>query len=306
MNPDPANDASEQQKNKLRGDALMRLHRHKEAIQYYVKALGQSPQMDAVVHADIALCWNARRQYGRAERSAKEALSSFPEFAWAWYVLAIVQKNQGNHRKAVESNNVALRLNPADTNAIAFRIHRLCDKSNFKMAETEFKRALASFPENQDILHAAVRNCISSNQLKRAKQFLDTSMRINPESSDAQYYMGCYWSSMKEYKAAEDCYREALRLDPTSDNVQERLRKLQPIRMRPVGTHEAALMFISTMIYALFYFLGYFPFSLLSDHDRAALLLLIPFVPVVIYAIYDHLEEKKKRTDTNAQYSDSE
>ncbi|MBV8488107.1 MAG: tetratricopeptide repeat protein [Planctomycetaceae bacterium] len=118
----------------LKGEALRRLNRHREAINSLERAYCLSPG-DSRVALALAWCYKRTNKLAQAIDALEHARRSHPESALLHYNLACYWSLAGNHGKALSELRTALDLEPDLRN-------RLADEQDFQLLRgtPEFER----------------------------------------------------------------------------------------------------------------------------------------------------------------------
>jgi tetratricopeptide (TPR) repeat protein len=125
----------------LKGEALRRLHRHREAINSLETAYSLCPG-DSRVALALAWCYKRTNKLAQAIDALEHARRSHPESALLHYNLACYWSLAGNHGKALSELRAALDLQPDLRNLLA-------DEEDFHLLRgtPEFERlAMGSTP----------------------------------------------------------------------------------------------------------------------------------------------------------------
>jgi tetratricopeptide (TPR) repeat protein len=136
----------------LRGIALSKLGRYKEAITSWNRCLEINPQN--------ALAWHFRgialaklERYEEAIASCDLALEINPKDGLAWYNRGIALAKLGRYKEAIASWNRCLEINPKDGLAWHFRGIALTKLGRYKEAITSWNRCLEINPEDDMAWH---------------------------------------------------------------------------------------------------------------------------------------------------------
>jgi tetratricopeptide (TPR) repeat protein len=120
----------------------------------------------------------------------------------------------GNHHKAIEDCNQALRLDPSSASAYINRGSAYDNLGEYSQAIEDFDEALRLDPDDAVAYRnrgLAYRNL---GNLHRAIEEFDQALRIDPSYADAYNSRGFTYYNLRDYRRAIQDYNQALRLDP--------------------------------------------------------------------------------------------
>lgn len=85
--------------------------------------------------------------------------------------------------------------------------------NRFEQAENCFKTLQERFPEWETPLYNLGRLYLKSKELSKAEYYIRKALKINPYSSDANFYMGLYYERSCRLKDAVKFYRASLEIE---------------------------------------------------------------------------------------------
>jgi tetratricopeptide (TPR) repeat protein len=88
------------------------------------------------------------------------------------------------------------------------------DQKKYNEAIVEYKAAIANNPRFDDAYVECADAFLMTKDLKNAKSFLRSAIKINPENAKAHNNLGCCYHELGDYEQAEIEYEIAARLDP--------------------------------------------------------------------------------------------
>jgi tetratricopeptide (TPR) repeat protein len=195
---------------------LIQQGRHTQAEEELRQSLVQQPN-DAQSHAALALCLVERQQFAEASQEAGTAIHLDPENPFVFYVQALVFRKRNRPREAETAIRQAIELAPydADYHAMAAVLH--LDERRWQAALDSAEEGLAFDPENVDCNNLRARALGQLGRPNDAQQVIADSLSRNPENSTTHALLGWTMIEKREYQAAMEHFREALRLEPESE-----------------------------------------------------------------------------------------
>lgn len=190
--------------------------RYAQASDAFRAALAEDPN-DPHAHAFLALTYSILRKDGPAMEAARQAVALEPDNPFTHYCLAQVHFNFDRHVKALEAGNEAVRLDPQgeDYHALVARTHLVRDRWNDALAATD--RALACDPQHVDSLNLRTLTLAFLGRNDEARATSLRALALAPESDETQAAAGRARLHAGDSEGALIHFREALRLDPTSE-----------------------------------------------------------------------------------------
>lgn len=196
---------------------LMQQHRLGQAADELRRQLRLDPH-EPVAHALLAICLlDDEQRLPEAQQEAELAIHLAPEYDFAFYALALTQHRQHRPKEALAAINQALALDPADADYHHI-LGQLRLESGQWQAALQAARTGLSFDGEHAGLHALEARALArQGRSQEATQAARTALGQGAERSDVQAQAG--WVALETNRPAEalDHFREALRLDPTSD-----------------------------------------------------------------------------------------
>lgn len=200
-----------------RAQLLMQQNRPDQAASELRRHLTRDPH-EPVAHALLAVCLlDEESQLPTAQQEAELAIHLAPEYDFAFYALALVQHRQHRLKEAMAAINQALALDPTDAN-----YHHLLGSLRLESgqlpAALQAARTGLSFDSEHAGLHSLEARTLSrQGRGAAASAAARAALGHGAESSSVQAQAG--WVALETNRPAEalDNFREALRLDPTSE-----------------------------------------------------------------------------------------
>jgi len=194
------------------------------------QALALDPEDDRI-HALLAICLPESKKFEEALESGRKAVGLAPDSSFSHYALAFAQYKSDAHasehqtlfstrkefQEAEASIQEAIRLDPHEGHYFALL-------SSIRLARRDWKGALVAAEQGLEIdpLDVTCTNCRATALVKlgrraEAGEALDSALAEDPEDSHTHANMG--WALLHQRKPHEalNHFKEALRLDPSSE-----------------------------------------------------------------------------------------
>jgi tetratricopeptide (TPR) repeat protein len=101
---------------KKKGDAALAAGKSGDALTFYEQAIDADPELFAAYEAAAPL-WFAAKDYDRASKRLRAAVTLDPKFAMGWYHLAFALRKKGELGSAVEAYKKFIELRPGEPDA---------------------------------------------------------------------------------------------------------------------------------------------------------------------------------------------
>ncbi|MVN77928.1 tetratricopeptide repeat protein [Hymenobacter sp. HMF4947] len=195
---------------------LLSQQRHVQAATELRRQLSLDPY-DYVAHALLAVCLLEQEEFGEARSEAELAIHLAPEYDFAFYTLALVEHRQHRTAEALAAINQALALDPTD----ADYYHLL---GSLRLASGQWQAALQAtqtglqFDAEHAGLHSLQARALArQGRRQEASDAARSALGYGSESSSIHAQAG--WVALETNHSQEALahFREALRLDPTSE-----------------------------------------------------------------------------------------
>ncbi|XP_037945522.1 protein O-mannosyl-transferase Tmtc3 [Teleopsis dalmanni] len=202
-----------------RGDILMRLNRTAQAQEVYEKALLYDSE-NADIHYNLGVVFLEQGKSAQAHVYFNKAIELFPEHEQALLNSAILlQEMGGAEARQLSRERLHKVLNKDKNNEkVYFNLGMLAmDESNFEEAEQLFKRAIHLRENFRSALFNLALLLADANRPLDAVPFLNQLIRHHPTHIKGLILLGdIYINHMKDLSAAEVCYRNILKYDPSN------------------------------------------------------------------------------------------
>ncbi len=196
---------------------LMQQNRLPQAADELRRQLRLDPH-EPVAHSLLALCLldDAQRLL-QAQEEAELAIHLAPEYDFAFYVLALVQHRRHRPQEALAAINQALALDPADASYYHLLGQLRLESGQWQAALQAARTGLSFDSEHADLHGLEARALARQGRGHEASEAARAALGHGAESSSIQAQAGWVALETNRSKEALDHFREALRLDPTSD-----------------------------------------------------------------------------------------
>lgn len=222
-----------------RGQILFDLKRYAEAIAEYRLNLAEDATC-VVSRANIASSLFNLNRLAEAADAARDAISSAPEYAHSYYVLACVHDRMGKGESALRDINEAIRLAPS-----ALYFFKL---AGFHYAAKQFKNAFAATTSALELdanftsallLRASILR--SLDQTAESEQILQELLRSDPENAAVHQAIGNIALQQRDNQAAWNFLHNAAQIDPVGHLSLDKLAAAQGRKIWPICVIDQAL-----------------------------------------------------------------
>ena len=200
-----------------RARLLLDHEQHARAEEELNQALAAAPD-HAEAHALMALCLSKNKDRWRdATTFAERAVHLAPDQPFGFVALARLLDLRNHLPEALAAVDQALALNPYLTPAHALRAGILLQLKRYQECLEAAETGLSIEPDDDSC--GSLRT-MALERLGRTTDALGEAQRSlahNPDSSSSHSSMGWALLNSGQYRAAQESFREALRLDPTNE-----------------------------------------------------------------------------------------
>jgi len=196
---------------------LMQQNRLPQAADELRRQLRLDPH-EPVAHALLAICLlEDEQRLPQAQEEAELAIHLAPEYDFAFYALALAQHRQHRSKEALAAINQALALDPADASYYHVLGQLRLESGQWQAALQAARTGLGFDSEHAGLHGLEARALARQGRRDEASQAARAALGHGAESSDIQAQAG--WVALETNRPHEalENFREALRLDPTSD-----------------------------------------------------------------------------------------
>lgn len=201
---------------------LIALRKFERAAQEARRALQRNPG-DAESHRLLAWALWGRRELSRAEFAARAALRKAPNDANMHSTMALILADRRKRQEARDHHERAIALAPTVT-AFRTRYARfLLRTERWAAALREANIALKHDPRSVSAFLVRASVLRAQGHLSQAEAAVREALALEPNSSAAHEALGRIHLARDAGDEAFDCFREALRLDPTDETLKREL-----------------------------------------------------------------------------------
>ena len=214
-----------------------------QAIRELEKAVALEPS-SVKAQFNLATAYGASPKYGSAKQIEllRKVIAMSPTFGRAHLTLGKALLQDGKVPEAISELQEAARLDPQSGEAhyqLGLAMARAGRKDE-GTAELQKGRELSSADErnqNVNLDIAEGRAALDKGDLDQAATKFRHAIKLQPESSDAQRYLGVVLEKQGDAAGASDAYEKAVDLNPGDVSARQSLQKLQDV---PVATDDPA------------------------------------------------------------------
>jgi tetratricopeptide (TPR) repeat protein len=131
--------------------------------------------------------------------------------------------SKGDHDRAIQDFNEAIRLNPKDTTVYVIRGDAYNGKGNYDLAIQDFDEAIRMKPNYVRAYYDRGKAYNSEGDYDRAIRDFSEAIHLNPNHTSGYYSRGSAYYNKGDYDRAIQDYNEAIRLNPNFALFYEKL-----------------------------------------------------------------------------------
>lgn len=207
---------------------LLAVRRPAEAEQVIRRHLTQQPR-HAFAHALLGLALLRQARLPEAREAVLTALGLEPQSNEAYYLLGLISQQQGYLPAALRAIGQALRLQPLSPKYLGTHAWFLNQQKLFARAREEAERGLALDAQHAECLVQRVEALHGLQDWAPLAEALQQLRRARPDHALTHRLLGREALRREEFGAAQEHFREALRLEP--GNGQARLGAALALRL---------------------------------------------------------------------------
>ncbi len=215
-----------------RAQVLLEQGRYDLAEKELRSALAADPD-NAAAHALLAECLLQLEKLDDATREAQAAIHGAPDFWFSHWVLARILLERNRYDEAETATNEAIRLAAAEPGPVMTLAGIRLAQRNWPGALEAAERGLQLDPEHVGLNNVRAAALVRLGRRAEAGATLDSVLARQPENAMTHANKGWGLLDKGDPKEALVSFREALRLDPTSEwaraGVVEALKARNPI-----------------------------------------------------------------------------
>lgn len=172
---------------------------------------------DPQAHAFLSLCLAEQNKLEGATDEAKAAIGAAPDLALGHYALSVALRRRSRFDAAREAIGEAIRLDPGDANHWGELASIELERRDWKGALEAAERGLAIDPEDATCTNLRAIALVKLGRREEAGATIDAALARDPDDPVTHANQGWTLLHAGQPRKAMEHFREALRLDPTSD-----------------------------------------------------------------------------------------
>lgn len=220
-----------------KAEHLANIERWREAVPLLINVIGKNPQHFRA-NCLLSLCHYNLKDYEKALGFAEKAIAAEPEEEWGHRLRSVALTGKGKKKEALKSAEEAVRLAPDEPFALQTLTYALlsCDKK--KRAEEIALKMRELFPEMEITFFTLGNVYLRFGYAHQAEECFREALRINPNSADARNNLGV--ALMRQNQTEENKLFKANNLSilDTSDKEEIHSHFTEAIKLEP--TNETA------------------------------------------------------------------
>lgn len=199
---------------------LLRQHRYDDAENYFREAIGVDPENSSL----YILLAQAQLQQDRGEKRAvdtiEHAIRLNPQNDEAFALKAHILVSLKKPAEGLKAAEIAVGLDPNSSMAFTAKTIALLSLSRWAEAEAAARRALSIDPDDVTASNLLAQALRLQNKMQENADQIRYSLEKDPENSFTHANAG--WSALQsgDRVTAENHFAEALRLDPSDSNAR--------------------------------------------------------------------------------------
>jgi tetratricopeptide (TPR) repeat protein len=203
-----------------RARLLLAQARPAEAEREAMQVLAQDPA-DAEALAILAMSRSAQRRFPDALEAAKAAIAQQPDQPYFHYVHAHVLHHSERDDEAANAIDEALRLDPTNPDLLTMRSSIELSRRRWPAALEAAEQALAAQPEHVDAANLRAMALVRLGRKAEAMETVEYALHRDPENALSHANQGWNCLHRNDPRAAQEHFREALRLSPNLEYARE-------------------------------------------------------------------------------------
>jgi tetratricopeptide (TPR) repeat protein len=153
-------------------------------------------------------------QHTKAIDAYQQAIRINPKYAGAWFGMGNAFDNAGHTAKAIKAYQQALRINPEDAGAWNNLGTAFYKAGQAAKSIDTFQQALRINPEDASAWYNLGNAFENTGQKAKAIESYQQALRINPEDASAWNNLGSTFDDAGQTAKAIESYQQALRINP--------------------------------------------------------------------------------------------
>ncbi len=209
------------------------------SLEYYEAQLESTP-FSSAVWFNMGNCYLQLDSTNRALLAWQKATMEKPDFFAAYYNIATVSYEKGDHPTSLSATEQALILQPDHVSLLTLRsmLYSVLDEKEGSLMSLEQAHELDS-ATHMRLFNLAVEN-ISFGDTTAAMNCLQMYPDSGSENSRKQYNIGLLYESMEEYEKALSHFRNSSQIDPNNKwSFYKQIRCLIALKYLHLAREEA-------------------------------------------------------------------
>jgi tetratricopeptide (TPR) repeat protein len=202
----------------LRGQILADLGRHDEAAQQFVAQIAQAPD-DVIAHGLLAISLAVTGQTELAQFHAHETLRLAAHLGWSHFVMGFVLNRANRCSEAQAFAEKAIELQPEVAEYFHLLAAILGSQCKDREAMTAVESCLSLTPNHTNALNLRAWFLRRQAMHREADSAALYALQMHPENAQAHVNYGLSLIVAGNYRKALVQFREAMRLDPSSQSA---------------------------------------------------------------------------------------
>ncbi|MFK8104195.1 MAG: tetratricopeptide repeat protein [Saprospiraceae bacterium] len=207
-----------------RGRLLLEQGRTKEAGEAFRKTLADNPT-NAGALALLGHCMSVERNHEEALSLINQAIGAEPNNPYFFYLKSRASFMANRLDEARIAADEGLRINPFFS--VLFELKSILDfhEQKWESALENAERGLAIDAENVELVNLRAKSLVKLNRKAEAAATIDFALHKAPEDANSHANKAWVCIEQDQYDEALIHFREALRLDPTSEFAKQGLKE---------------------------------------------------------------------------------
>jgi tetratricopeptide (TPR) repeat protein len=189
-----------------------------EAQAAFQHAIDNDPRHE-VAWFNLGTIYLNKKMYPEARKCLNEAVHLNPQDSDAWNNLGSISGTEEKYDEALEQFTRAAQSNPNHLNAIANMMHIYEFQHRLADAEKAMEDLVARAPDNAELHLYRAMTLVGENDLKRAREELEISIKLRPSNPDAINNLGAVLLRLGLSSEALERFDECRRLSPDFDRA---------------------------------------------------------------------------------------
>lgn len=271
---------------------LTEIERWREAVPLLIKIIAADPQN---FHANclLSLCQYHLRDFRKAVEFAERAIAAEPEVEWGHRLRSVALMEAGEKKEALRSAEEAVKLAPDEPFALQTLANALLTCGKTRRAREIALKMRDEFPEMEASFFVLGNVYLQRGDPYEAERCFREALRLNPTSSDARNNLGV--ALLRQDAKKQNTLFKAEKLliiESQDDEIQNHFT--EAVRLNP--GHETAVENLKNQFSyfnILYAFLSFTPFALITFFIAPSMTLFM--VLIGIYTFSKLLFEVRKK-----------